>query len=55
MQQHSQAIDNMAADRGRIAQEVGFQRVHTYGDFEAEFEDNEPDFLVHVAEKGYEE
>ena len=39
----------------RLMTEVGFQQVITYGDFKAEFENNEPDFLVHVAEKRYEE
>ncbi|AWL12547.1 Glycine/sarcosine N-methyltransferase [Saliniradius amylolyticus] len=39
----------------RLMQEVGFQRVTTYGDFEEEFSDSEPDFLIHVAEKRYEE
>ncbi len=37
----------------RLMLEVGFQQVETYGDFQAEFEDHEPDFLVHVAEKRY--
>ena len=37
----------------RLMTEVGFQRIHTYGDFQADFEDLEPDFLVHVAEKAY--
>ncbi len=32
---------------------VGFQRVFTYGDFQESFEDHDPDFLVHVAEKLY--
>jgi glycine/sarcosine N-methyltransferase len=39
----------------RLMTEVGFQQVQTYGDFKEEFENNEPDFLVHVAEKKYEE
>ena len=37
----------------RLMTEVGFQRIQTYGDFQADFEDLEPDFLVHVAEKAY--
>ena len=37
----------------RLMNEVGFQRVKTYGDFQAEFDMLEPDFLVHVAEKSY--
>lgn len=35
----------------KLLREAGFERVHTFGDFEADFEDHEPDFLVHVAEK----
>ena len=31
--------------------EIGFQRIQTYGDFKETFEENEPDFFVHVAEK----
>ena len=34
--------------------EVGFQKVHTFGDFESDFEDSNPDFLVHICEKHYE-
>ncbi len=37
----------------RLMTEVGFQRIQTYGDFQADSEDLEPDFLVHVAEKAY--
>ncbi len=39
----------------RLMHEVGFQRIETYGDFQATFNANEPDFLVHVAEKEYRE
>jgi len=39
----------------RLMHEVGFQQIETYGDFQEEFEDMEPDFLIHVAEKCYEE
>ena len=39
----------------RLMKEVGFQRVETYGDFQADFDTLEPDFLVHVAEKSYRE
>ncbi|MEM7522641.1 MAG: class I SAM-dependent methyltransferase [Pseudomonadota bacterium] len=31
--------------------EAGFQRVRTYGDFQETYQDSEPDYLVHVAEK----
>ncbi|MDV6011734.1 methyltransferase domain-containing protein [Haloechinothrix sp. LS1_15] len=37
----------------RLLREVGFQNVDTYGDFQESFADEEPDFLVHVAEKAY--
>ena len=39
----------------RLMHEVGFQHVETYGDFQETFKANEPDFLVHVAEKAYQE
>ena len=39
----------------RLMREVGFQQIETYGDFQKEFEDLEPDFLIHVAEKRYDE
>nr|WP_245906699.1 class I SAM-dependent methyltransferase [Mycolicibacterium palauense] len=34
--------------------EAGFERVRTYGDFQETYQDNEPDFFVHVAEKSVE-
>jgi sarcosine/dimethylglycine N-methyltransferase len=37
----------------RLLREVGFQRMETYGDFQETFSDEDPDFLVHVAEKSY--
>jgi len=37
----------------RLMHEVGFQHIETYGDFQETFVANEPDFLVHVAEKTY--
>lgn len=37
----------------RLLREVGFQRVTTYGDFQETYHDSEPDFFIHVAEKGY--
>ena len=37
----------------RLMYEVGFQHVETYGDFQETFKANDPDFLVHVAEKQY--
>ena len=31
--------------------EAGFERVRTYGDFQETYQENEPDFFIHVAEK----
>lgn len=39
----------------RLMQEVGFQKIDTYGDFQETYRDDEPDFFVHIAEKHYEE
>lgn len=36
-----------------LLKEAGFQRVKTYGDFQETYQENDPDFLVHIAEKGY--
>ncbi len=36
-----------------LLKESGFQRMHTYGDFQETYQDTEPDFFVHVAEKEY--
>ena len=35
----------------RLLSEAGFQRVRTYGDFQETYQESEPDFFVHVAEK----
>lgn len=37
----------------RLMQEVGFQKVETFGDFQETYRDEEPDFFIHVAEKSY--
>jgi len=37
----------------RLMKEVGFQTITTYGDFQETYRDDQPDFLVHVAEKAY--
>ncbi|HQU14504.1 MAG: SAM-dependent methyltransferase [Chromatiales bacterium 21-64-14] len=37
----------------RLMQEVGFQEVKTYGDFQETYRTEEPDFFVHVASKRY--
>ncbi len=36
-----------------LMKEVGFQRVNTYGDFQETFDDHDPDFLVHIADKTF--
>ena len=36
-----------------LLKEAGFQSVRTYGDFQETFQDDAPDFFVHVAEKAY--
>lgn len=33
--------------------QVGFQRIATFGDFQASYRENEPDFFVHVVDKSY--
>lgn len=35
----------------RLLREAGFERIRTYGDFEVAYDKDEPDFLVHIAEK----
>jgi glycine/sarcosine/dimethylglycine N-methyltransferase len=35
----------------RLMYEAGFTTVRTYGDFQESFEDTEPDFFIHIAEK----
>lgn len=35
----------------RLIQEAGFERIRTYGDFQETYQENEPDFFIHVAEK----
>ncbi|GAA0940482.1 MULTISPECIES: class I SAM-dependent methyltransferase [Streptomyces violaceusniger group] len=37
----------------RLMEEVGFQRIETYGDFQHTYRDERPDFFIHVAEKEY--
>lgn len=36
-----------------LMQEIGFQRVRTYGDFQETYTDHDPDFFIHVAEKSF--
>lgn len=35
----------------QLISEAGFERVRTYGDFQEQYGDAEPDFFIHVAEK----
>ncbi|MBI0379700.1 methyltransferase domain-containing protein [Streptomyces albiflaviniger] len=37
----------------RLMEEVGFQRIETYGDFQHTYREERPDFFIHVAEKEY--
>ena len=39
----------------RLMREVGFQRVDTFGDFQETYNEADPDFFIHVAEKLYRE
>lgn len=36
-----------------LLREAGFQRVKTYGDFQETYQENDPDFFIHIAEKNY--
>lgn len=35
----------------RLMGEAGFQRIHTYGDFQDTYQEDDPDFYIHVVEK----
>jgi len=37
-----------------LMQEVGFQRIDTYGDFQETYREPDPDFYIHIADKRYE-
>jgi sarcosine/dimethylglycine N-methyltransferase len=37
----------------KLMEDVGFQRIDTYGDFQETYRDHEPDFFVHVSQKSY--
>ncbi len=37
----------------KLMKEVGFQKITTYGDFKETYHHEEPDFLIHIAEKTY--
>jgi SAM-dependent methyltransferase len=36
-----------------LLRDVGFQQFHSYGDFQEEGEERDPDFFIHLAEKSY--
>ena len=36
-----------------LLKDSGFQQIKTYGDFQETYQESEPDFFVHVAEKTY--
>ena len=36
-----------------LLRDAGFQQIHSYGDFQEEGEETNPDFFIHVAEKAY--
>jgi len=37
----------------KLMQEVGFQQIHTYADFQETYRTDDPDFYIHLAEKHY--
>ena len=37
----------------KLMTDASFQRIKSYGDFQETYEEHEPDFFIHVAEKGY--
>lgn len=37
----------------KLMKEVGFQKVTTYGDFKETYEQEDPDYYIHIAEKAY--
>lgn len=37
-----------------LLHDAGFQRVKTYGDFQETYQEADPDFFIHIAEKDYE-
>lgn len=37
----------------KLMEEVGFQKINTYGDFQETYHRDEPDFFIHIAEKLY--
>lgn len=37
----------------KLMHEVGFQHIESFGDYQEQYDDNDPDFFTHVAEKVY--
>ncbi len=37
----------------KLMQEVGFQTIHSYADFQETYRQDDPDFFIHIAEKRY--
>lgn len=37
----------------QLLKEAGFQRIKTYGDFQETYQETDPDFFIHIAEKVY--
>lgn len=37
----------------RLMKEVGFQGIYTYGDFQETYAHDDPDYMIHIAEKAY--
>ncbi len=37
----------------QLLAEAGFQRIHSYGDFQETYQETAPDFFIHVAEKAF--
>ena len=37
----------------KLMTDVGFMRIKTFGDFQETYQDSEPDFFIHIAEKGH--
>jgi SAM-dependent methyltransferase len=37
----------------KLMHDVGFQKIDTFGDFQEDYHDDDPDFFVHVAHKEY--
>ena len=38
-----------------LLKDSGFQKIKTYGDFQETYQENDPDFFIHVTEKSYSE